>query len=365
MEPTKKTNTNNITPTKVNSRLNIQAANKTEQERFKQRISTNHKTLLNKIIKIFNETCNYPWYVIGSISFLINAKHSNKQPQDIDIIFNEEDQDAITKKLLNLNFKKTTAKNTDCIALTGTITNKNKTQKITLEAFAQNTENPNGIINPGAKNTKCDVIQLKQKGNKNFTIIGPTLQTELYFKSLVLEVERFNLTNTINKIENKKITIEADKFINRLINLFELNENNPQKTLKTLKEYAKTKKEKQTLQKFKEIIKEFKYDTKLKKETPENIQDEIAHLKKLIRIEIKKIIKSCELITKEKNKQKKTKIAQKKQQELQKLIEQYKKNLSHNKEDLPLYIFIKIFEENFIKQITQINTPNNSNKINK
>lgn len=339
-----------ITPDEIKKRLKIRYANKIEQERFKKRISTNQKTLLNKIIKILNETCEYPWYVIGSISFLINAKHSNKQPQDIDIIFNEEDEEKLTKKLQQINFKKTTTKNTNCLALTGTISN--KTHKIQVETFSQNTEKPNGLVNPGAKNTQYEIIKIKQKGNKDFLIIGPKLQTELYFKSLVMEVEQFKLTKILDKIKNKTIQTEADKFINRLINLFELNENNPEKTINTLKQHAKTTKEKQTLKKFKEIIKEFEHELKPKKEKPENIQQQITNMKKIIRLEIKKIIKYQELITQEKNKQKQTQLAKQKQKELQKITNKYKEKLLGYKEDLPLYIFIRIFEENFIKEIT-------------
>ena len=63
---------------------------------------------------------------------------------------------------------------------------------IEMEAFGQKTEDPNGLINPGAKNTKYEIIKnkLSENKNENFNILDRSGQVELYFKSLVSEIAR-------------------------------------------------------------------------------------------------------------------------------------------------------------------------------
>ncbi|MFA5420480.1 MAG: hypothetical protein WC280_00425, partial [Patescibacteria group bacterium] len=168
---------NHPSPEEIRSRLEIRTANKEEKEKLENKIPNQQKEALKVCANIFNK-CDYPWYVTGSIAFLINAEDSKKQPDDIDIIFHEKDFDKISKEFENLGFKTGIAETTGCPFISGKIKieiinkkGEKEEKEVEMEAFGQKTEDPNGLINPGAKDTKYKVIENELSETEKFSIL--------------------------------------------------------------------------------------------------------------------------------------------------------------------------------------------------
>lgn len=144
---------NHPSPEEIINRLNFRESNQEEQERLEKRIPFHQKEALKICSNIFNK-CDYPWYLTGSIAFLINATESKKQPDDIDIIFHEKDFDKMSKEFEAFGFTSGIAESTGCPFIKGKIEitdEKGDKKIIEMEAFGQKTEDPNGLINPGGK----------------------------------------------------------------------------------------------------------------------------------------------------------------------------------------------------------------------
>lgn len=344
--------------------LFVKKAHPIEFRRFKNRVSSNQKKALRFLSEVFNNHCSHPWFVIGSISFLINAKHSQKQPEDIDIIFHEEDFFFVKENLELLGFVEGFSKETSCKFLSGFLVCGNK--KIGVEAFAQSTKKPNGIINPGAKNSFSYVKQVSVE-DQSFLVICKREQTELYFKSMALELEGFNLNYLIKTFRGDEFELKSKKFINRLVNLFELYDYDANVMFADLKYFARSNKQKIMLKKFIVLSNDFK-KKRLVKSDKDDLQVEIEKLKKIIGVEIRKIINDYIFIQKYSrggvllssfgSKLFKSKFKndfcwfersiKKRKVDLEVLLNIYLEDNVHEERDLPLYIFIKIFEENIM-----------------
>jgi hypothetical protein len=334
-------------------------ANEQEKENLENRISKKQKESLKSCAEIFNQYCEYPWYLTGSIAFLITAQRSEKQADDIDIIFHEKDFEKISKIFSEKwNFKSGKTSDTDCDYIKGTING------IEIEAFAQRTKkNPNGLINPGAPNTNYEIIK-NSLGEEQFNSLGREAQIELYFKNLISEIKNFNLEEDLKEEE---FNTKSSKFINRLANLFELNNNDNQEMMMQVKKISKNDPEKKKLlREFLKISNEFKSE---KKEVERGqglslyfndgkLQPSLEKLKKEISIvefnivndykKIKNMVSENE--DKEKIKQEIYSSINKNKNFISEYLNLYKEiNFSDkNYKDLPLYIFINRFNENYI-----------------
>jgi hypothetical protein len=306
-------------------KLNFRESTIEEKEKLNNRVPAPQKEALKICARIFNKECLHPWYTIGSIAFLINANESKKQPNDIDIIFHEKDFPKIKEEFTKLGFESGIAKNTGCPYVKGKIRAliKNEqgieeTKEIEVEAFGQKTDTPNGLINPGAINTDYNIIEnsLSENPLENFNILDREGQIELYFKNLAEEIKYFNFEASLDNYEKLGETYysqdKAGKFINRLANLFELNNNNAREIIFKAGRISANDLEKRKLLKeflnisnsFSENIKlgdfdNFENDTqegqKIEKNVlevldNEDIQDSIEKLKKTITPEIKNLI---------------------------------------------------------------------------
>ncbi|HKK54526.1 MAG TPA: hypothetical protein VJ926_03340 [Patescibacteria group bacterium] len=387
------TKTENNKPEKLKEilgELNFRESNQEEKERLTERIPQEKKNALKTCANIFNKNCDYPWYVTGSIAFLINAKESKKQPDDIDIIFHENDFEKVAEKFKEIGFTEGIAKQTNCPFIKGSIEVEylnsegdieNKT--IEMEAFGQSTENPNGLINPGAKESKYNIIKnsLSEKSEENFNILDKEAQTELYIKNLLEEIKGFNFDSTLKDIKEKgEEFYESDKskkFAFRLANLFELNHNNTREIILRSKEIIGNDNEKMnTLRSFMKIAKEFSKIPKEDNEIDENddgltnvfneghLQESIIRLQEKIEFEKKEIINIYSNIENKYNNLSSLSKSEKedlKKEITQKIFEKentigefldYNKNINKEKnyyKDLPLYTFIIIFRDNYIE----------------
>lgn len=377
-------------PEEIKNRLTTREANEDEKNRLEERIPLHQKEALKLCANIFNK-CDYPWYLTGSIAFLINANESKKQPDDIDIIFHEKDFEKMTKEFEKIGFKTGIAETTGCPFIKGELRVKmlNKIGEIEekiveMEAFGQKTEEPNGLINPGSENTAYEVIEnkLSENKNENFNILDRSGQVELYFKNLSSEIKSFNFEYVLDKIKEGDSEIEdkSKKFINRLANLFELNNNNPREVIIRARKSCKNEEDIFLLRRFIDISKNFT-EKEPSGEGLTNILDDgelqasVEVLKGIVSKEINEITESY------KNIEEKTKsienIGKKERKDLITEIEgeiMSKRNMINNflsyhedidkadegYKDLPLYIFINEFKDNFVepfcKKLSDINT---------
>jgi hypothetical protein len=251
-------------------------------------------------------------------------------------------------------------------------------KKIEVEAFAQSTEKPNGIINPGAEKTKYNVIKNSLSGDNkdNFKILDREGQIELYFKSLAEEIKSFNLESTLEEIEKQgEEYYEKDKskkFAFRLANLFELNNNNTKEVLMKARRISGDDTEKVNLLKtFIKISKEFSGQQEVRKEgvgltelfDQGSLQESVKNLQERIEGERKSLISSYSKIeSKVKNKES---LSEQDKEDLrssilaevsarESLIDDflnYNKNINRSNDsykDLPLYTFTTIFRDNYI-----------------
>ncbi|HOZ53538.1 MAG TPA: hypothetical protein PK142_02575 [bacterium] len=314
--------------------LNFREATAEEKEKLNNRVPTPQKEALKICAKIFNKECNHPWYTIGSIAFLINANESKKQPDDIDIIFHEKDFTKIKEEFSKLGFESGIAQNTGCPYVKGKIKVLIKNEQgveefkeIEMEAFGQKTDTPNGLINPGAINTNYNIIKNSLSDNplEDFNVLDREGQIELYFKNLAEEIKHFNFEASLENYEKFGEEYysrdKAGKFINRLANLFELNNNNAREIIIKAARISDKDLEKKKLLKeflnlsnsFSENIElgdfdNFENDTKEGKEIEKNvlevlgnkdIQDSVEKLKETIAPEIKNLISTYKNIKQE------------------------------------------------------------------
>ncbi len=357
---------NHPSPEEIRSRLEIRTANKEEKEKLENKIPNQQKEALKVCANIFNK-CDYPWYVTGSIAFLINAEDSKKQPDDIDIIFHEKDFDKISKEFENLGFKTGIAETTGCPFISGKIKieiinkkGEKEEKEVEMEAFGQKTEDPNGLINPGAKDTKYKVIENELSETEKFSILDKEGQVELYFKNLSTEIKDFNFESALLSDPKNK----SDKFINRLANLFELKGGDSVKLIREVKTLCKTPEDKLLLRNFIDISRHFK-DSKVEKSglgltnilNEGHLQPSIENLKKEI------IPEQNNLITEYRNIEEK--ISNLENENKDEIIKEIQLTINSKKElidkytslykevdkskDLPLYIFISKFNTNFLE----------------
>ncbi|MFA7364749.1 MAG: hypothetical protein WCZ12_00080 [Patescibacteria group bacterium] len=353
-------------PEEIRSRLEIRTANKEEKEKLENKIPNQQKEALKVCANIFNK-CDYPWYVTGSIAFLINAEDSKKQPDDIDIIFHEKDFDKISKEFENLGFKTGIAETTSCPFISGKIKieiinekGEKEEKEVEMEAFGQKTEDPNGLINPGAKDTKYKVIENELSETEKFSILDKEGQVELYFKNLSTEIKDFNFESALLSDPKNK----SDKFINRLANLFELKGGDSVKLIREVKTLCKTPEDKLLLRNFIDISRHFK-DSKVEKSglgltnilNEGHLQPSIENLKKEIIPEQNNLITEYRNIEEKignlenENKDEIIKEIQLTINSKKELIDKYTslyKEVDKSK-DLPLYIFISKFNTNFLE----------------
>ena len=353
-------------PEEIRSRLEIRTANKEEKEKLENKIPNQQKEALKVCANIFNK-CDYPWYVTGSIAFLINAEDSKKQPDDIDIIFHEKDFDKISKEFENLGFKTGIAETTGCPFISGKIKieiinkkGEKEEKEVEMEAFGQKTEDPNGLINPGAKDTKYKVIENELSETEKFSILDKEGQVELYFKNLSTEIKDFNFESALLSDPKNK----SDKFINRLANLFELKGGDSVKLIREVKTLCKTPEDKLLLRNFIDISRHFK-DSKVEKSglgltnilNEGHLQPSIENLKKEIIPEQNNLITEYRNIEEKignlenENKDEIIKEIQLTINSKKELIDKYTslyKEVDKSK-DLPLYIFISKFNTNFLE----------------
>ena len=357
---------NHPSPEEIRSRLEIRTANKEEKEKLENKIPNQQKEALKVCANIFNK-CDYPWYVTGSIAFLINAEDSKKQPDDIDIIFHEKDFDKISKEFENLGFKTGIAETTGCPFISGKIKieiinekGEKEEKEVEMEAFGQKTEDPNGLINPGAKDTKYKVIENELSETEKFSILDKEGQVELYFKNLSTEIKDFNFESALLSDPKNK----SDKFINRLANLFELKGGDSVKLIREVKTLCKTPEDKLLLRNFIDISRHFK-DSKVEKSglgltnilNEGHLQPSIENLKKEIIPEQNNLITEYRNIEEKignlenENKDEIIKEIQLTINSKKELIDKYTslyKEVDKSK-DLPLYIFISKFNTNFLE----------------
>ena len=359
-------------PEEIKSRLEVRDSNQEEQERFSERIPSHQKEALKICSKIFNK-CQYPWYLTGSIAFLINASESKKQPDDIDIIFHEKDFDEMSQEFKALGFETGIAKNTGCPFIKGKIKiedENGETKEIEVEAFGQKTEEPNGLINPGAKNTKYEIIKNKVSENEqeDFNILDKSGQVELYFKSLVNEIKGFNFESFLEEGGEAGNENKSKKFINRIANLFELNDNNKLEIIKKTRGLCKNEEEVLLLRNFIDISKKFKeekykgkglenvYNDGHLQIAVENLKKEISREQKILKdsyLEISNEMKKASLMNEKERLDLINKIDQEiysKKDMIDNFLKNHKEINSENEgnKDLPIYIFISKFKENFI-----------------
>ncbi len=377
---------------KMPGELNIRESNEAEKKRLKERIPQSQMEALKKSAKVFNEICEYPWYVTGSIAFLINAEDSNKQPDDVDIIFHEEDFKKISEYYQKEGFESKVAEETNCPFITGFMEVENKGEKgkektVEMEAFAQSTENPNGLINPGTKKTKYNIIKnsLSENEKEDFYILDKEAQIELYTKNLIKEIGDYNLDSTLKNLEKEGEEFyqkdKSKKFAFRLANLFELNNNNPKEIISKYREIAgNDDKGINNLKILLQIGKEFnKIPEENQTEEPEknqeekkgltnilnegHLQESVAKLqekiesqrKDIVNIysEIQKKYKDIKSLSKaEKIKFKEeiaTKIAEKEEMISEFLNYNEEINKKEYYKDLPIYTFTTIFKNNYIE----------------
>jgi hypothetical protein len=409
-------------------KLNFREATPEEKEKLNNRVPAPQKEALKVCAKIFNKECLYPWYTIGSIAFLINANESKKQPDDIDIIFHEKDFSKIKEEFTKLGFESGIAQNTGCPYVKGKIKvlTKNEqgieeTKEIEMEAFGQKTSKPNGLINPGAINTNYNIIknslsennspgdnketaeldedltEISPEGlgnvNESFNILDREGQIELYFKNLAEEIKYFNFEASLEgyeKLGEKYYSQDkAGKFINRLANLFELNNNNAKEIIfKAGRISANDLEKRKLLKEFLNIFNSFSENIKLrdfdnfKNDTQEgqiiekkvlevldneDIQDSVEKLKKTITSEIKNLINTYkeikeELEISEKNIEfqksfcnKIDTIIQEKEKIAKILLSDYKNiDISKNNyKNLAPYIFSIKFIQNYLQPFTK------------
>lgn len=359
-------------PEKIKSRLEIRDSDQEEQERFIERIPSHQKEALKVCSRIFNK-CQYPWYLTGSIAFLINATESKKQPDDIDIIFHEKDFEKMSQEFKSLGFETGIAPNTGCPFIKGKIETKNEKgeiREIDVEAFGQKTEEPNGLINPGAKDTKYQIIKNKISENEqeNFNILDKSGQVELYFKSLINEIKGFNFDSFLNEKDDQKNENKSKKFINRIANLFELSGNNKLEIIRKTRELCQNEEELLLLRNFIDISKKFKeekhngkglenvYNDGHLQIAVENLKKEIGREQELLKnsyLEISNEMKKINDMSQEEKANLVGKIDQEiysKKDMIDNFLKNHKEINNENEEnkDLPIYIFISKFKENFI-----------------
>ncbi|PKM91455.1 hypothetical protein CVU82_02565 [Candidatus Falkowbacteria bacterium HGW-Falkowbacteria-1] len=366
-------------PEEIKSRIISRESNEDEKNRLQERIPSHQKEALKLCASIFNK-CDYPWYLTGSIAFLINANESKKQPDDIDIIFHEKDFAKMTEEFGKIGFKTGIAETTGCPFIKGKIKieiqNKDgeiEEKMVEMEAFGQKTEEPNGLINPGSKDTKYEVIKnkLSENENEDFNILDRSGQIELYFKNLSSEIKNFNLDHILDKIKEGDEGVEnkSKKFINRLANLFELNNNNPREVIGKARRSCKSEEDVFLLRRFIDISKNFT-EKEPSGEGLTNVLDDgelqasVEKLKEIIDKEINGITKSYQsIIEKTKNienieeEERKDLIINIENEILSKRIMinnflNYHEDIDKTDEgykDLPLYIFINEFKDNFVE----------------
>jgi hypothetical protein len=356
---------NHPSPEEIKERLKIREANENEKEKLESKIPAQQKEALKVCANIFNK-CDYPWYVTGSIAFLINAEDSKKQPDDIDIIFHEKDFNKISQEFEKLGFKTGIAETTGCPFVSGKIKveiineqGEREEKEIEMEAFGQKTEEPNGLINPGAKNTEYKVIENKLSETEKFNILDKEGQVELYFKNLSTEIKGFDFEEALKNNTKDK----SDKFINRLTNLFELNGRDSVKLIKEVKKLCKTPDDILLLRSFIDISRNFKNDNKESgigltnvlneghlQPSIENLKKEIIPEQESLVDEYKKMeekIKNKENLNKEEIISDIHEIINNKKEMISKYTELYKE--IDKTQDLPLYIFISKFNTNFLE----------------
>lgn len=294
---------------------------KKEQENREERLENiyeNHPELMTALedtAGVFNQNCKFPWYVIGSISFLMHAQESTKQPDDIDLIFNDKDFEELEKKFKNIkgmtDVDSGEDPDTGSKFVRGVIKVKNEkgeTTEVDIEAFGQSTEESNGLVNPGAKdqNQTYGVIENELNNEENFNILDKKGQSELYFKNLMTELKKFDLDvlseeKKIKEDLGEKFKDKSDKFVNRLTNLMEMNNGKPQDTFKELKEQIRNPEDRLNLIKLMGMAREFKQKD-LEQFKSGDFQTEIENLKEQFGSEKQNIIKNHDYINKQKEK---------------------------------------------------------------
>lgn len=193
-------------------------------------------------------------------------------------------------------------------------------------------------------------------------------QIELYFKSLVSEIKGFNFESLIKENSNNKNEDKSKKFINRLANLFELNNNNSTEIIKKVRAMCTKEEDVLLLRNFVDISKKFKEEKYSGKGLPNvynegHLQVAIENLKKEINAEQEQLKNSYNEISEEMKKiktmseEEKEKLMDKIDQEIiskKTMIDQFLSShqeinsQDENCHDLPIYIFISKFKENFI-----------------
>jgi len=369
--------------------LFFRPASPEERNRFQERVPEQQKEALKICTQIFNTKCQYPWYVIGSIAFLINAKESKKQPDDIDIIFHEKDFPIIKEEFAKLGFQDGIAPNTQCPFIKGKIKLESG-EEVEVEAFGQKTDVSNGIINPGAADTSYAIIRNypSDYSLERFNTLDRDGQIELYFKNLSEEIKDFNLESFLKNYEEHGEEYysksKAGKFINRLANLFELNDNNAREIFFTAGRISANDPEKRKLlREFLDISSKFSANMRLgelsdfnddsqagqriKKKVIEvldtpDIQNSVEKLKETISLETKSLLYTYQKINKELEKAKNDprlkndlyqeieKVIDKKERISKALLQDYQDiDISHNNyKNLAPYIFTIKFIQNYL-----------------
>ncbi len=358
--------------------VRVRLANEKEKENFKNldKVPEKQKEALKQCSKILNKNCNYPWYLMGSIAFMINVEDSQKIPDDVDIIFHEKDFPKISTIFREkYNFKSGIDSLTKCQYIKGNING------VEIEIYAQSTEKPDGLINPGSKDSKYTVIKNDLEG-ENVYSIDKDAQIELYTKNLINELRRFNLGFILEQKDEKIVEDKSAKFIQRLANLFELSQYDNKGVLRKIVEtYKKNNNDQAEIREFLAIAKKFNESQKNdgQKDLTNiynhgRLQPALENIKKEIGGEIIKFKDSYQKIKEQVdnieslNKEEKTKLKQEIKKQTDSLIlneEEKNKSITQryieleknikfsNKKNLVPYIFIVKFLENFSKQYSE------------
>lgn len=259
-----------------------------------------------------------------------------------------------------------------------------------MEAFGQKTDVSNGIINPGAADTSYAIIRNypSDYSLERFNTLDRDGQIELYFKNLSEEIKDFNLESFLKNYEEHGEEYysksKAGKFINRLANLFELNDNNAREIFFTAGRISANDPEKRKLlREFLDISSKFSANMRLgelsdfnddsqagqriKKKVIEvldtpDIQNSVEKLKETISLETKSLLYTYQKINKELEKAKNDprlkndlyqeieKVIDKKERISKALLQDYQDiDISHNNyKNLAPYIFTIKFIQNYL-----------------
>ncbi|PIT94843.1 hypothetical protein COT98_01935 [Candidatus Falkowbacteria bacterium CG10_big_fil_rev_8_21_14_0_10_39_9] len=189
------------------------------QKRFNDKISPDMKEAISTICsQVFNK-CQYPYALIGSNCYIPHTEHSEKIPDDLDVVFGIQDRDNVYVELQKMaadnqikdlsmeELQKFGKEKNGCFKIHCLIKTENGYKE--MEAFAQNmnsevmdNENKindtklNGIINLGAEKQTIEVVLVN---GAKVNIGSEKTAEELYLKNTANEFALYNLNGWDHK----------------------------------------------------------------------------------------------------------------------------------------------------------------------